>query len=111
MTRRPIATMTRIHGTGQCQAIVNGVVMEEMARMNERHKYEMNVISGELEAAKTHRNKLLAKDLEDLRVQLARPTSFWARLREKMEITWCVFIGTIMELGSVTYVRSSEEDI
>ena len=108
---KPIATMTLIRGKGECQAIMNNVVMEEMARMNRRHKYEMDTMSGELAAARIHRNKLLAKELEDLRVRLAKPTSLWERFKEKVEIAWCVFFGTLIELGLIEYVGDSKTDI
>lgn len=116
--RDPIVNMTLIRGKGDCQAIMNGVVMEEMEKMSKRHKYEMDILRCELdilrcelEASRSHEYELLAKDLAELRVRLVRPTSFWELFKEKVEIAWCVFIGTLMELGSITYVRDSESDI
>ena len=96
-----IAAMTVIRGNGKCEAYWNGIVMEEMKKLNERHALEMTKKNSELEAARGHRNRLLRDNLAAYRVLNARPVSAFRRLTERLTLIWCQLYGLCLEFGLV----------
>ena len=98
MTFRREDGMPIIHGEGECTALWSKVVMKEIAKMNEAHEKELLTMSYKLHHLESKLDEKRARDLKDLRKRLAKPTSHWERLKEKVEIAWCVFVGTIIEL-------------
>ena len=103
-----IAAMTVIRGDGACQAYWQGVVMEEMKKLTERHELEMKTKDAELDAARSHRNDLLRDQLTTYRVLNAKPTSPFKRLRERLETLWCQFWGLGEHFGFWEYIRDDE---
>lgn len=92
----PIATATIIRGKGECQAYINGVVHKEMQKLN-----------AELEAAKGHRDDLLAANLEAYQEVEERPTGAFRRLRERLVTLWAQFWALGIVLG---FWESIEDD-
>lgn len=88
-----VATTTVIRGNGACEAFMNGIVNEEIEKMNERHQKELCAMESELGAVKTHRNKLLASNLAAVRACNARSVSWFVRLKEDITISWCKLYG------------------
>lgn len=103
-----IAAMTIIRGNGECQAYWNGVVMEEMRKMNERHALEVKTKDAELDAARSHRNALLRDQLAVYRALNAKPVSAFRRLREALVTFWCVIWGLGEHFGLWEYAGDDE---
>ena len=83
-----IASTTVIRGKGQCEAYMNGIVMEEMRKQNDRHAVEMA-------AVRASRDRLADGLIESYkRVQRE---SWLHRIKEKIEIAWCVFFGMLLD--------------
>lgn len=99
-----ISTMTVIRGNGVCQAYWNGVVNEEMRKMNERHALEVRTKDAELDAARGHRNDLLRANLMAYRALNAKPISLSRRLREAVETFWCQLWGLGVHFGLWEYI-------
>lgn len=100
-----IATVTVIRGNGACEIFMDGIMREEIEKVNkeieemkERHNQELVTIESELEATRGHRNKLLSRKLDILRAGNARNVSWLARLKERIVIIWCQIYGIGVEL-------------
>ena len=93
----PIATATVIRGKGECQAYINGVVHKEMQKLN-----------AELEAAKGHRNDLLAYNLEAYQEIEEKRTGAFRRLRERLETFWALIWGIGVALGLWAHISDDE---
>lgn len=96
-----IASTTIIRGKGQCEAYMNNVVMKEMKRQNDRHAAEMAVMT-------KSRNGLLADRLEAYKPE--QKESLWHRIKEKLEIAWCVFFGMLLELHLIEEVEDEQDE-
>ena len=87
-----IATTTVIRGNGACKVFVDGIMNEEIEKMNERHKKEMEAVCNELEATKSHLNRSLKRDLAPIRAMVARRSGLLYKIREKIEFVWgCIW--------------------
>ena len=104
-----IATLTVIRGNGECVAFMNGIVKEEMRKLNERHALEMSKKHAELEAARGHRNALLRDNLATYRVLNARPASAFKRLGERLVTLWCQIYGLGEHIGLWEYTGHDEK--
>ena len=102
-----VAAMTVIRGEGECVALMNNVVMEEMARMNKK----LSAMNAELTTVKSKRNEKNARELNDIRARLNAKPSLWARFVEKIEIAWCVLFATLVELGTIKHVGDGKKGI
>lgn len=111
MSRKPIASMTLIRGTGACHAYMNGVVMSEFERINRQHDFEMDGALRKLKCIKSQRDELREHDMQDLMAYLYKKHSLGYRIVDKIENAWCVFFGTLMELGIVKYGRKRKKGI
>ena len=96
-----IASATIIRGKGECQAYMNGIVMEEMRKQNERHAAEMAVVTAS-------RNRLLADRMNSMKP--VKRESWLHRVKEKIEIAWCVFFGMLLELHLIEEVEDFEDE-
>lgn len=105
-----IATLTVIRGNGECVAYMNGIVKEEMKKLNERHAREMARKNAELDASRGHRNRLLRDNLRDYRVLNARPVSACKRLLEGLETFWCQCWGVAYEIGLLECKNHDEKE-
>ena len=85
-----VAAMTVIRGEGNCEALMNGVVSEEMKKMNERHAKEMAVLRAELEATKNKEKQLLSDRMAVIKASNAKPVQLFARVKEALVTAWCV---------------------
>ena len=103
-----IATMTVIRGNGACEAFMNGVVREEMLKMNARHDIEIKKTNAALTAATEHRNKLLADRAAALNNYNVRPRSIFGRIKDSIVTGWCIVWGIGEALGFWEYVEEEE---
>lgn len=97
---RILATTTVIRGNGACEAYMNGLLNEEVKKMKEHYEKALSVTEAELEAAKGHRDDLLYKHLAEVKAMVAKPTSIFKRIHERIEIAWCMFwyFGKVLKL-------------
>lgn len=87
-----IATTTVIRGKGACKVFMDGIMNEEIEKMNEQHKKELETVRNELEATKSHLNRALKKDLAPIRAMVARRSRPFQRVLEKIEFVWgCIW--------------------
>ena len=92
-----IASATIIRGKGQCEAYMNGVVMEEMRRQNDRHAFEKAAMKAQIDGyKKAERVKYLNS---------AKPESLAHRIKEAIEKAWCVFFAMLLELHLIEEVE------
>lgn len=103
-----IAGLTVVRGNGGCEAYWNGIVNEEMKKLNEQHALELRAKDAELEATRGARNRLLRDNLTAYRVLNARPISAFRRLRERLVTFWCVFWALGEHFGCWEYIRDEE---
>ena len=94
-----IATTTVIRGNGACEAFMNGIVNEEIKKMNERHERELMTLSNELEATKNKEKQLLAEKLPMVRALAAKRYRPLSEVREKLEVAWAVVWYLGMKFG------------
>lgn len=95
---------TRITWTnGVCEIAVNGIVSEEIKKMNERFQAKIEAKNNELQAAKNHRNKLLENNLAIYRASESRPVSWLSRARESVVMAWCKLYGLGEHFGLWEY--------
>lgn len=106
-----VAAMTVIRGEGECVALMNNVVMEEMARMNAKHKNEMAVVTAERDGARISRDALRDKDRAELLAKLEEKPSLWVRFVNAIETAWCVFFAILLEWGFIERVETHETSI
>lgn len=101
-----IATLSVIRGEGRVDAIMNGVVSQELRRLqdirdtqmaNERHAYKKEImyLRSEGDAARQSRNRLLRDRMDRFAAEL-KP-SFAYRVKSVFQIPWawtyCLFTG------------------
>lgn len=96
-----IASATVIRGKGQCEAYMNGIVMSEMKRQNERHAAEMAVVTA-------HRNRLLTDRIEAMKP--VQRESWFHKVKECVETAWCVFFALLLELHLIEEVEDFDND-
>lgn len=94
-----IAAATVIRGEGACQAYIDGVVNEEVKRLNERHRIETAAVREELSAVRGHRNELLTARLTQIKASTARRRGWWRRLRDRLADAWAMFCAITLETG------------
>lgn len=94
-----IATTTVIRGNGACEAFMNGIVNEEIKKMNERHEQELMTLSNRLESAENGRNNRLAARLPMIRAMTAKRYKPLGGVREKIEVAWACIWALGMEAG------------
>lgn len=99
-----IATTTVIRGNGDCEAYFNGIVKEEIQKLNERYKAK----EAELAAAKGHLNSVLSHQLNTSEVYNVKKKSIFSRIRDSIEILWCKIWGLGVVLGLWEYVGDKE---
>lgn len=104
-----VATATIIRGNGECQAYINGVVMKEMKRLNERHAAEMRSKQFELDSVRKHRNRLLASKLDGGYDNRSKWQRFKDRVREKVCVAWAVVFAMALEFGFIEKVEEDHE--
>lgn len=85
-----IATTTIIRGNGACEIYMNGIVKEEIRKINEQHAMEMRTKDAELQAARAHRNKLLADNLEAARARNCHRKTVFSRIRKLCLVAWAI---------------------
>lgn len=88
-----LATTTVIRGNGACEVYMDGLLNEEIKKLNERHEKELSEKEVKLQVTKNQRDDLRYKDLIALRAMVAKPMSIAARLRERLVIIWCQIWG------------------
>jgi len=91
-----IESATIIRGKGQCEAYMNGVVMEEMRKQNDRHAFEKAVMKAQINRYQEDRIKYL---------NAAQRESWLHRIKEKIENAWCVFFAMLLELHLIEEVE------
>ena len=91
-----IASATVIRGKGECEAYMNGVVMKEMKRLNERHASEMAVIKGQ-------RNRLLSEQVKAMNP--VRRASWGKLMKEWIATAWAQFFGLMLELRLIEEIK------
>lgn len=104
-----IATMTVIRGNGACEAFMNGVVREEMLKINAKHDIEMKKTNAALQATTNHRNKLLADRAAALRQYNVRPRSIFSRIKDSIVNAWCLFYSFGWAIGFWKHIDEEEE--
>lgn len=92
-----LATMTVIRGNGECEAIVNGVVAQEMRRMQEMHKKEMDTLDAQLKQITARRDKLLAENMHVRNIP--KKTPLFIRIKDKIADIYALSVATIIVLG------------
>lgn len=103
-----VATLTVIRGNGDCIALMNGIVKEEIVKMNERHALEMSRKQVELDTARGTRNAMRQERLEAYRELDSRPKSAFKRLLEPLETFWCVLWAFGEHFGCWEYAGDDE---
>ena len=99
-----VATTTVIRGNGGCEVYINGIVKEEVKKLNERYKIK----EAELMAAKDHCNRLLSHNLNTLEVYNVKKKSIFTRIVEGIGIIWCKIWGFGVVIGLWDYIGDEE---
>ena len=100
MTNR-IAAATVIRGYGECRTYIDGVVSEEMKKINKANAREREALREQLKATETHRNRLLA-DRRDALIRPARKSALRRTVRrmiDKIQIVWALLWYINRECG------------
>ena len=84
-------TMTVIRGNGECEAIVNGVVNQELRKLRERDKANLRTCEANLEVTRQSRNRMLANQLKALEHALSK-----RRTLRRVATAWAVFYATLL---------------
>lgn len=92
-----VAALTVIRGEGNCEAIMQGIVNEEMKKMNERHAKELSALRAELEATKNKEKQLLGDRMAVIKASNAKPVQLSKRIIEAVETAWCVLWAIVHE--------------
>lgn len=93
-----IATIIRYNGPVG-EMLINDVVSEEIRKLNEKHKVEMEIKEHELKSANEHKNELLADDLKRVKACTARRVSLFSGIRRRLEVAWAMIWCLGLELG------------
>lgn len=83
-----LATTTVIRGNGACEAYMNGIMNEEIKKMNELHRQEMEAVINELQSKTNRENDLLAEKLPKIRAYTAKRSGRIYDIRDKLEVAW-----------------------
>lgn len=83
-----IATTTVIRGNGACKVFMNGIVNDEIEKVNERYERKIMALSNELEATKNKETQLLTEKLLMIRPYTAKRCGVLSDIREKIEVAW-----------------------
>ena len=93
-----IATIIRYNGPVG-EMLVNEVVSEEIKKLNERHRLEMEAKTNELKAAKNHESDFLAIELKRLKAVTSKRVSSFSRIRRRLGVVWAMIWCLGLELG------------
>ena len=99
-----IATTTVIRGNGGCEAYFNGILKEEIRKLNERYKAK----EAELAASKKHCNRLLAHQLNTLEVYSVKKKSIFRKLLDGIGILWFKIWALGWAIGLWDYVENKK---
>lgn len=94
-----IADMTVIRGNGECIALMNSVVNEEMRRLNEQHRRETMAMQEEMRIVKRHRDILLKDRLFKVCEKNKRRYGIIHRISDRISIAWAMFWAITHEFG------------
>lgn len=103
--------MTVIKGNGECEAIVNGIVSQEMKRIQEAHKKEIDTLDAQLKQITVRRDKLLTQNM--IARRKPKKVHILDRIKEKIEDTYAIVFATIIVFGEHfglwEYIQDDEE--
>lgn len=106
-----IATTTIIRGNGRCEAYMNGVVMQEMKRLNERHAAEMRSKDIEIELKRNANHRLLCEKVDSYKKEMYK-RSKWQCVKEyiceKVLVVWACMFLIALKLKMIEEVEEDE---
>ena len=85
--------LTLMRENGVCEVRVNGLLDEEFEKMKAYYEKKLAAKEAELQTSKEHCGNLLTRDLSEFKVMLAKPATFFGRVKERIIITWCQIWG------------------
>lgn len=94
-----IASATVIRGKGGCEAYMNGILNQEMKRLNDQHAAEVQMLTQQ-------RNRLLAD-----RMQAMKPVQregLLKRLKNRLETAWAIFFALLLHWGVIVPIGDEE---
>lgn len=103
-----IAVATVIRGSGECQAYINGVVMQEMKRLNERHAAEMKASTEKLECVRRSRDRMREAKLREMRNGQSRKPRIGERIRKALVTAYAVGFALLLEWHFIEEIRENE---
>ena len=103
-----IADMTVIRGNGECLALMNSVVNEEMRRLNEQHRRETTAMQEEMRTVKRHRDGLLSDRLGCVLRRTSRREGPIRRAFERIVNAWAIVWALGVEAG--LWLREGDRD-
>lgn len=98
-----IADMTVIRGNGECTALMNSVVNEEMRKLNEQHRRETSAMQEEMRTVKRHRDGLLSDRLGCITRRASRREGPIRRALERVVNAWAIVWALGVEAGLWTW--------
>lgn len=96
-----IAATTVIKGAGACQVYMDGVVSEEIKRLNEMHARELETWREKVKACQAHENKLLAERLKavDKMVNPFGIRRIYRAVVDRIQVVWAMLWVANWRLG------------
>lgn len=94
---------TVIRADGACDIFVNGILNEEIRRINLEHENEVKMMLNKLADAEKQHDDFLAYRVAFIRQNMAESVSRLDIFREKLETAWCKLYGLGEVLGMWVY--------
>ena len=103
-----IATAPVIRGNGACQAFIDGVLIKELERLDDKHAEELRKKDYELEYMTESRNRQLRKSLEADHAMAQKRIGLWERVCNMVNKAWCMLFAMALVYGFIEEVRDEE---